>query len=601
MLKEELLKKLGTLAALTPEQLLELEKIFRTTDRRLEEVAMRDFDIDESVVMAAKAAVLNLPLAHVGPEGVGPEALAFIPQEIVDHYQIVPLNKKDDVLEVGLVNPESIDAEEALDFIATSRGVKVKKFLLSPSDFGRIKQQLSNAKVEVKEALESLGDKFSAEAAGKSGTEDDEPKVKGGTVELAEQAPISKVVKVILRYAVESKASDIHIEPIKDQVKVRFRLDGSLHNSLFLPKSILSAIISRIKILSTMKIDETRVPQDGRIHTSVAGHDVDFRVSTFPTTEGEKVVLRVLDTSKGTPTFEALGLQGKSLEDLQRAMAAPFGATLITGPTGSGKSTTLYAVLGQLNQEDVNIVTLEDPVEYYMTGVAQSQIRPEIGYSFSSGLRHILRQDPDIIMVGEIRDEETAGLAVHAALTGHLVFSTLHTNDTIGVIPRLVDMHVQPFLLSASLKLAVAQRFVGRICGNCKEEYAPEAAVVEFINKSLAEVPEKYLAEFGLKPPWKLWRAKGCAECGHRGSRGRIGIYETLYMTPEVQKVMTEAPTESEIKAVAKRQGMIAMRQDGILKALQGYVTLEEVVKATEDAEKQETRPASSTPAVKIH
>lgn len=584
MLQEEFLKKVGQLAHLDEEQLTQARRLLedKSAQGNAADLLKKQFGVSEDILIKAKAEVLNLPLVDIGPEGISAEAINLIPQEIVDHYKVVPLGQKDGVLEVGLVEPESIDAEEAIDFIATSRHVRVKKFLIRLRDFEKVRQQYSNAKIEVKEALQSLGDKFATQKTGDK--EEDEPKVKGKTMELAEQAPISKVVKVILRYAVESKASDIHIEPVNDQVKVRFRVDGSLHNSLFLPKSILPAIVSRVKILATMKIDETRIPQDGRIHTTINNRLIDFRVSSFPTTEGEKVVLRVLDTSTGTPSLNDLGLQGKALKDVRLAMAAPFGATLVTGPTGSGKSTTLYSILGNLNQEDVNIVTLEDPVEYYMSGVAQSQVRPEIGYTFGSGLRHILRQDPDIIMVGEIRDEETAGLAVHAALTGHLVFSTLHTNDSLGVIPRLIDMGVQSFLLSASLKLAVAQRLVGRICQNCKEAYAPDTEVKAFVHNVLETLPEGTLEELKIEKPFKLHRAKGCAECGHRGTKGRMGIFETLFVTPSLQSIMTKGPTEELIRAEMKRQGSVSMRQDGVLKALQGYVTLEEVVKVTEDS-----------------
>lgn len=595
MLQDEYLKKVAELAHFSAAQVAEARQLALETQQPLFELLKERYKVTESVITQARAAVLRLPVAEIRPEGISQQALNLIPEEIVDHYQIIPLGEKAGVLEVGLVNPESIDAEEALDFIATSRGVKIKKFLLLPSQFEKARSQYVNAKVEVKEALASLSEKFTKDVAAAS-DEEEELKVKGRTVELAEQAPISKVVKVILRYAVESKASDIHIEPTTDQVKVRFRVDGSLHTSLFLPKSILPAIISRIKILSVMKIDETRIPQDGRIHTLVSNRLVDFRVSTFPTTEGEKVVLRVLDTSAGIPSLEDLGLQGKSLEDVRKAMAAPFGTALITGPTGSGKSTTLYSILGQLNQDDVNIVTLEDPVEYYMSGIAQSQVRPEIGYSFGSGLRHILRQDPDIIMVGEIRDEETAGLAVHAALTGHLVFSTLHTNDAIGVIPRLVDMGVQSFLVSASLKLAVAQRLVGRLCLNCRETYAPDEGLIKFIKESLTGVSLATMKTLKIEPPFTLSRAKGCPQCGNRGTKGRLAVFETLYMTPELQAIMTKEPTEHIIRQEAVRQGTVSMRQDGILKALQGYVSLEEVVKATEDAEKSLRRQLTKDP-----
>ena len=360
-------------------------------------------------------------------------------------------------------------------------------------------------------------------------------------------------------------------------------MDGVLHTSLFLPKDVHSAIISRIKILSNLKIDETRIPQDGRFHTFIDKKKIDFRVSTLPTTTGEKVALRVLDPSIGLGGFSDLGLYGYNLKTLEKGIEKPFGMVLITGPTGSGKTTTLYAILNALNKEGVNIISLEDPIEYYIEGINQSQIRPEIGYTFASGLRHILRQDPDVIMVGEIRDEETAGLAIHAALTGHIVLSTLHTNNAVGVIPRLIDMGVSSFLLPPSLNLAIAQRLVKRLCEQCKKQVSASPQVADIIEQELNKLSLKKEERAERKKPYKIYQAQGCKFCGQRGTKGRIALFEMIKITSEMEEIIIKNPTESAIEKEAQRQGMTTMKQDGVLKVLEGVISFEEMVKAVED------------------
>ncbi|MDE2021096.1 MAG: type II/IV secretion system protein, partial [Patescibacteria group bacterium] len=396
-----------------------------------------------------------------------------------------------------------------------------------------------------------------------------------------EDAPVIKIVADTLREAVQSRASDIHIEPQEKDLRIRFRIDGNLKQAASLPVELSQPIVSRVKVVSSLKIDETRIPQDGRFRAKIFNKDIDFRVSTFPTPRGEKVAIRVLDPTTGLKSFENLQFLYRNLEIMKAGLAKPFGMILITGPTGSGKTTTLYAILQTLNNESVNIVSLEDPVEYFVAGVNQSQVRPEIGYDFASGLREILRQDPDVVMVGEIRDGETAGLAVQAALTGHVVLSTLHTNNAAGVIPRLIDMKVEPFLLPVSLNLMISQRLVGLLCYNCK---APEPApqnLQDVIRKTLQELPEEIRNKY--KEPYQIYRAKGCEVCKGTGILGRGAIFEVFQMTAALEDVINSNPTAQKITKEAKNQGMLTLRQDGIIKALEGMVSIEEVIRETEE------------------
>ena len=387
------------------------------------------------------------------------------------------------------------------------------------------------------------------------------------------------MVAVILRHAVEGNASDIHIEPTKKELRVRFRVDGILTTGLLLPLKIHPAIVARVKILSNLKIDETRLPQDGRFSISVGQKNIDFRVSTFPTTLGEKAALRVLDPAQGIKGLDGLGLEKRNLEVLKKAVQSPYGMILATGPTGSGKTTTLYTVLHLLNKEGVNVLTLEDPVEYFVEGINQSQVKPEIGYTFATGLRHILRQDPNIIMVGEIRDEETAALAAHAALTGHIVLSTLHTNNALGVIPRLIDLKVAPFLLPSSLSLCIAQRLARTLCPYCKKEVVANLKIREMILQEIEAMPELLRKEIKLSKPLKIHESSGCKKCRSEGYLGRIAFFEILVMTTQLKEIILKEPTESNIQKEASRQGMITLKQDGILKVLKGLTSVAEVLR----------------------
>jgi len=534
---------------------------------------------NEIKIVKDKANILKIPFIDLANKEIPVEILKEIPEEAASFYKFVPLARQDNVLEIGIVDPENLKAKEALRFITRRSGLESKLFIINEIDFKNILKQYKSLHGEVDKALKELEEEIKSEGDLKS--------LKGKPKEMAErivaEAPITKIVAVILRHATDGKASDVHIELVGDRVKVRFRVDGILHTSLFLPKDIHSSVVSRIKILSDLKIDETRIPQDGRFHTVVAGKKIDFRVSTLPTAGGEKVVLRVLDPSTGLGDFVNLGLEGYNLEVLNREIKQPFGMILITGPTGSGKSTTLYAILNKLNQDSVNIVSLEDPVEYFVEGVNQSQIMPEIGYTFASGLRHILRQDPDVIMVGEIRDQETAKLSIHAALTGHILLSTLHTNNAIGVIPRLVDMNIDSFLLPSSLNLMIAQRLVRRLCEDCKQEIDASPEIAELIEKELADLSPVHKKLFPWKKPFKIYRPVGCKLCGNKGTKGRIALYEILQMTSQLENIIVQKLGEGDIRKEAQRQGMITMKQDGIAKSLRGIISFEEMIRMVED------------------
>jgi type IV pilus assembly protein PilB len=533
--------------------------------------------MSESALIEAKSRFSGYPYKDLTGFQANYEVLREIPEEAAKHYRFFPIkiDRQQKTIEVGMVSPEDVGANEALQFITLRLGLQPKIFLVSPQDFKDILKQYRTLKGEVEKALEELQREINSEKD--KGKEAADTKKKADEA-LGEEAPITKMVAVILKHAIEGRASDIHIEPVEKEVRVRFRVDGVLHTSIILPKQVHAAVVARIKILSNLKIDETRRPQDGRFHTRLENRKIDFRVSILPTVTGEKIVLRILDPIVGIKTFKDLGIQGHNLMLLERAISRPYGMILITGPTGSGKTTTLYSAFSSLNEEGVNIISLEDPVEYFIEGINQSQIQPEVEYTFASGLRSILRQDPDIIMVGEIRDNETAELAVHAALTGHLVLSTLHTNDALGVFPRLIDMDVQPFLLPPSILLAAAQRLVRRICQDCKTAIPCPKEVEDMILRELANLSDEDRTLCNLTPPLQLYEAKGCKKCGGEGTKGRVGIYEMLGVTPQLERILTSGVTDEKLQGEAHRQKMVNMKQDGLIKVLQGQVTLDELL-----------------------
>ena len=438
-------------------------------------------------------------------------------EEAARIYKFIAFGKTDDgVIEIGIVNPQDVRVLDALKFILTSKNLDAKIYLIMPRQFDALFQQYSSLHGEVKEALEHLEEDI-ADIDQMAGKEEYRPE------ELTADAPISRVVAVIFKHAFEGRASDIHIEPIDKNSRVRFRVDGVLFSSLLLPKSIHSSIVSRIKILANLKIDESRVPQDGRFRSKISGHIIDFRVSSFPTINGEKIVMRLLDPFSAVKTMEGLGFGGEGLVKIQQAIDRPYGMILITGPTGSGKSTTLQTLMSILNKEIFNLVSLEDPIEYNIEGVNQSQVRPDLGYTFASGLRSILRQDPDIVMVGEIREKETAQLAVHAALTGHLVLTTLHTNNALGVIPRLVSMEVEPYLMPSSIALSLAQRLVQKLCDACKYKIEAKGRAKQIIDEVIDSMTDKFKSEL-KSDTYSIWEAKGCGKCRHKGTIGRMVI-----------------------------------------------------------------------------
>lgn len=577
-----LIQNLVKKGLLEKDKATELEFEVKNSGKREEEVLLEKKIVSESILFSLKANMLGINfMEEVSTEDVPLAVLDMIPEESAKYYKMVPLAKKENVLDVGMLYPDDLRAQEALKFLSRQGKFTCRIFLITPTVFNNLIKQYRTLRGEVKKALEELETELKTDKDESIITKPDDLE------RIVEEAPISKVVAVILRQAVEGGASDIHIEPTKEKLRVRFRLDGVLHSSIILPLRVHLAIVARIKILANLKIDETRLPQDGRFSIKLDDKDIDFRVSTFPTTLGEKIVLRILDASQGVRSFTDLGLDGRNLKVIEEAIKKPYGLILSTGPTGSGKTTTLYTVLHILNQEGTNIITLEDPVEYFIAGVNQSQIRPEINYTFASGLRSILRQDPNVIMVGEIRDKETAGLATNAALTGHIVLSTLHTNDAIGVIPRMIDLGVEPFLIPPTLSVAIAQRLVRRMCPFCKEKIKPAKEVRESIFKELESLPPAIKKSLPFKIASAndvyIFEAKGCKRCGGKGHLGRIALFEVLAMTKQLGEIVLKEPSEAKILEEAKAQGMTTMKQDGILKVLNGVTSMAEVLRVAEE------------------
>lgn len=538
----------------------------------VEEILYERQAVNDIEIARIKSELLKVPYKKIDPESIAEELLKIVPQETVLTYKVVPLAKSRDMLTIGMLYPDDEKAQEALRFIAKQQKVNLGAYVISRSDFDKVLRRYSPYEGEIKAALRFV----KAPEGTVAGRKIVELESK---MSVAEEAPIIKIVAATLQEAVVQRASDIHIEPQRNRLRIRFRVDGNLREISSLPLELHQAIVSRVKVLAELQIDETRRPQDGRFRTILLGRDIDFRVATFPTPAGEKAALRVLDPTVGLKGLDELGLIGPNLEIVNRGLERPFGMILMTGPTGSGKTTTLYALMQQLNKEDVNIVSLEDPVEYSIDGLNQSQVRPDIGYDFASGLRQILRQDPDIIMVGEIRDSETAALAVHAALTGHIVLSTLHTNNAIGVIPRLIDMKVDAFLLPPSLNIMASQRLISRLCQDCKKAAEPPSEIAQIIKRVTEKINPEVLKK--VETPYRVYRAEGCAKCNHKGNVGRLALFEVFQMTPELEEIINSGPSAAKIMQEAKRQGMLTLREDGVIKALQGLVPIEEVLRET--------------------
>lgn len=541
--------------------------------------------ISEEKLAELKAALYNLPYIDLTNTEVSEKILNFLPEDIANTYKVVCFSLENKILKVGLVEP-NLRAMEAVNFLATDEKLEVQYFLISNTNWQKIFKQYQKIEEEVSSALEVKA-KEDGEELVTVKPENDSEDLNSADIN---SAPVSRIVSVVIRHAVEARASDIHIEPFAQESRIRYRIDGILHTSLTLPKSIHNSIIARIKVMAKLKLDETRIPQDGRIRLLVNGKEIDFRVSTLPLANSEKVVMRILDVSKGAPGLEELGFNKLALKRISDGITKTSGIFLVTGPTGSGKSTTLYALLNLLNKDGVNISTLEDPIEYEIKGLNQSQVRPKIGFSFANGLRSLLRQDPNIIMVGEIRDEETAELSINAALTGHLVLSTLHTNDALGAIFRLLDMKIERFLLSSTLRTLVAQRLARRLCENCKQEVAPTQEVKESIMTELKKAPFNVIKEelpelISLDDPtaqYKIYKAVGCPRCENTGYLGRVAIAEVIEINEAVRAMIDNSDKNFGIEAIKKNEDFLEIKQDGIIKVLQGRTTMEEVIRVIE-------------------
>lgn len=558
-------------AVLTQEVSVEVERLLQSG--QLVEDALLAAGIAPESLKVYAGEYYQVPPFDVPAEfNISSEILTYIPEESALHYGIVPLMIEDGVLMVGSSDPDSIQVREALNFISTQHNLPYKLVYCLPAEILKLQQLYANLKGEVTDALSTLETELDGEIAKNSETGDEAEKAL--TDHIKEDAPVTKIVATILRYAVDGKASDIHVEPTEKKVVVRFRVDGILQMSLELPKNVQMAVAARIKILSSMRLDERRKPQDGRFSATFDGRKIDFRVSILPTSYGEKVVMRILDNEKGVRTLEEVGVTGHVLSAIKRMLNEPYGIILISGPTGSGKSTTLYAMLSELDKLSKNVLSLEDPVEYDIPGVSQSQIRPEIGYTFAAGLRAALRQDPDIIMVGEIRDKETAQLAIQAALTGHLVLSTIHTNNSIGVIPRLIDMGVDPYLIAPTLKLAIAQRLSRRIKEGTGLEKPVSKSLQLMIDESFSTVPEVFKDRIPTGTTVVHPQpSPGCAT----GMRGRVAIMEVLEINEAIQEMILKSASEEQIYDEARKHGFLTMKEDAIKKALDHIIPFEEM------------------------
>ncbi|KKU13293.1 MAG: General secretory pathway protein E [Microgenomates group bacterium GW2011_GWC2_45_8] len=560
------LKKDGLLSDAEYERLLQESY---STGVSLDELVERSGTVDSVNLVKTKAKIYNIPYVSLTELASSPEALAKIPESVSEYYKALPFqfDPKNQQLSVAMANPLDL---QAVGFLEAKAQTKILPFMAVEEELieeipRRYSQGLS---AEVSQVLKESADTESSHRIL------DVEKIG----EVIREAPIAKIVATILDFAVKARASDVHIEPLEEHTRVRYRIDGILMEKLVLPKKVHEAVISRIKILAELKIDERRLPQDGRFTFRADDQEVDLRVSSLPTVDGEKIVMRLLRKTSNVPTLGELGIRGMALKNIEDSIKVPHGIVLITGPTGSGKTTTLYSVLHILNTSKVNIVTLEDPVEYQIDGVNQVQINPKAGLTFATGLRSFLRQDPNIIMVGEIRDNETADLAIQASLTGHLVFSTLHTNSASGALPRLLDMQAEPFLLASSMTCVAAQRVVRKICESCREAYTPPAPILEEIKHVLGPMYEAYVSKLGGKPA-TLSRGRKCEACGETGYRGRVGIFEVLKVTEKIGKLILERAPAIQIEQAAVLDGMVLMEQDGYLKALDGMTSLEEVMR----------------------
>lgn len=542
--------------------------------KSLEETLINDGMINETDLYEKAADFLQVPYVTLKGKEIAKEILNLIPGPVAGTHQVVAFEKDKEYLNLAMTDPTDI---QTIEFLRRKTGLEPKVYITSPGD---LKEALRRYHAELQDDLLIVQD---------SGNETGGSDLK----KAAEEIPTINIVNTILEHAVYENASDIHIEPNEKELAVRYRIDGILKPIMTLPKNVQSGLIARVKILSNLKIDEHMVPQDGRFKIQIQDEKMAFRVSIIPVYDGEKIVMRLLHEGAKAVTLDQLGLLEKPRKILEDAIKKPHGMILVTGPTGSGKTTTLYSVLGILNQPGVNISTVEDPIEYRMQGVNQSQINAKVGFTFAAGLRAFLRQDPNIIMVGEIRDQETAEIAIHAAMTGHLVLSTLHTNNAPTTLPRLVDMGVAPFMVAYTTNIVMAQRLVRKICADCKKGYFLDKDVENELGKVFdvkkisalfkANIPKEYKDEGTDVGKITFYKGEGCNRCGQTGYKGRVGIYEILEMDEELIKMINNHGTADDITKYARGKGMITMLEDGLIKAKMGITTMSEVLRVTKE------------------
>jgi len=521
--------------------------------------------------------ILGIPFVNIEKEIIPKDILQIVPEPIAKKYKVVAFKKNGNELKVAMLNPEDI---QTIDFIRKKTGLKISICITTERGIENVlKQYEQSLKAE-------FGDIIEKNAPGVS-QEDPLEKV-------AQELPVIRIVEALLKHAILQDASDIHIEPDEKEVRIRYRIDGMLHDAMTLPKTVLAGIVARIKILSNLKLDEHRLPQDGRFKIEQDDRRVAFRVSMLPVYSGEKIVMRLLDEGSKGLTLEAMGLWGDALEKIHRAIKKPNGMILVTGPTGSGKTTTLYTIMDILNTPKVNISTVEDPIEYKMSRINQTQVNPQIGLTFSQGLRALLRQDPDIIMVGEIRDKETMEIAIHSAMTGHLVLSTLHTNSAAGTVPRLLDMGAEPFLIASTVNVVMAQRLVRKLCPDCRQSFTLDGELLKSLGNeidldhvlSVAAQNNFVDKNVAAEKDWSkisFFRATGCERCSQEGYKGRVGIYEVMEISEDIAKMVSTRADSNEIEKKACEKGMMKMLEDGIVKALQGTTSIEEILRVTKD------------------
>ena len=563
----------------------EIEKSFEEASRAkksLGQVLLDKEIISEIELKKIYAYILGIPFVDLSREIVSADILQIVPEPIAKKYNIIAFEKSGNNLKIAMTDPEDL---QTIDFIKKKTGLKIIPCLTTVESIKTIlKQYAKSLKAEFGDIIDTSAQQISS----------DEKEDENDLEKIARDLPVVRIVDTLLKHAILQSASDIHIEPDEKEVRVRYRIDGILHDAMSLPKEVLSGIVARIKVLSNLKLDEHRLPQDGRFKIAKGDIKISFRVSILPVFDGEKIVMRLLDESSKGLTLEKIGLRGQALEIIHQEIKKPNGMILVTGPTGSGKTTTLYTMMDILNTPQVNISTVEDPVEYRMPKVNQTQINPKIGMTFAAALRSLLRQDPDIVMVGEIRDNETLEIAIHAAMTGHLVLSTLHTNNAAGALPRMLDMGSEAFLLASTVNVVAGQRLVRRLCPECRTEYSLDEMeikslesilnldeILDYLKKS-KELKEKIKssAKFG---DLKFFKPKGCDQCAQEGYRGRIGIYEVLDVNESIQKMIVQSASTEDIERKAKENGMATMAQDGFLKAVQGITSVEEVLRVTKE------------------